>query len=108
MVSPPSRPQRGLNEVLLSDACAYLSGLRCPAIVAGDLNDSLQTSPKLAMCTAIGVHDKTPNLPTTMQKDGHVAKSPPIDHEIVNGPRSGFVCEDQLSAAHVRSLSDHL
>ena len=63
---PPSHPQRGLNEVLLSDACAYLSGLKRPAIVAGDLSDSLQSSPTLAMCTSIGVHDRTPNLPTTM------------------------------------------
>ena len=81
---PLSHPQRGLNEVLLSDICAYLSGLRCPTIVAGDLNDSLQTSPTLAMCTAMGVHDKTPNLPTTMKKDGQIAKSPPIDHVIIN------------------------
>ena len=27
---PPSHPQRGTNEVLLGDALAYLSGVKCP------------------------------------------------------------------------------
>ena len=80
---PPSHPQRGSNEVLLSHVLAFLSGLRRPSIVAGDLNDSHITSAALSMCTAIGVHDLTPNLPTTMKKDGQVAKSPPIDHVVV-------------------------
>ena len=81
---PPSHPQRGSNEVLLSDVLAFLSGLKCPSIVAGALNDSHITSAALSMCAAIGVRNLTPNLPTTMKKDGQVSKSPPIDHASVN------------------------
>ena len=82
---PPSHPPRRLNEVLLSDVLSYLSGLRRPSIVARDLNDSSQNSATLSMFTAIGAHDLTPHLPiTTNKKDGHLSKSMPIDHVIVN------------------------
>ena len=81
---PVSHPQRGANEVLLSDALAYLSSLTFPSFLAGDLNDSVHTSPILSMASAIGVHDLTPNLPTTMKKDGQIANVPPLDHVMAN------------------------
>ena len=81
---PVSHPQRGTNEVLLSDTLAYLSSLTCPSFLAGDLNDSVHTSPILSMDSAIGVHDLTPNLPTTMKKDGQIANVPPLDHVMAN------------------------
>ena len=102
---PVSHPQRGTNEVLLSDALAYLSSLTCPSFLAGDLNDSVHTSPILSMASAIGVHDLTPNLPTTMKKDGQIANAPPLDHVMAN--RSALDSAPKVRIDYRILLSDH-
>ena len=102
---PVSHPQRGTNEVLLSDVLAYLSSLTCPSFLAGDLNDSVHSSPILSMASAIGVHDLTPNLPTTMKKDGQIANSPPLDHVMAN--RAALDCAPKVRIDYRILLSDH-
>ena len=99
-----SHPQRGLNEVF-SDLLAYLNGLKCPSVVAGDLNDSHLTSVALSMCAAVGVHDLAPNLPTTVKKDEQIAKTLPIDHVVAN--RSALDCTSKVRAQYRIFLSDH-
>ena len=102
---PVSHPQRGTNEVLLSDALAYLSSLTRPSFLAGDLNDSVHTSPILSMASAIGVHDLTPNLPTTMKKDGQNANVPPLDHVMAN--RCALDSSPKVRIDYRILLSDH-
>ena len=58
------------------------------------------------MCTAIGVTDLTPNLPTTMKKDGQVGKGLPIDHVIAN--KAALDCLTKVRIDYGRSMSDHL
>ena len=81
---PQSHERHGDNESLFEAIHSWTMSLRIPVLIAGDWNESRQSSQFLSLCSTIGLFCISPDSPTTRSKKAAVAKSPAIDHILVN------------------------
>ena len=102
---PGSHVRHADNEAMLSQALACLAKLKLPALLMGDLNETLAGSRTLNHAYRVGFWKINSNEPTTMDKRGHVAQGEAIDHVLAN-----HRCKDYGPSAQVsyeRWISDH-
>ena len=81
---PPSHHMRPANETMLTHVFDWVTGLKCPAIVAGDLNATSTDSSILALLAAKGLWRLKGDDTTTRSKTGPLSNHSAIDHMIVN------------------------
>ena len=101
-----SHANRGANEAYLRDVLTYLGGLSSPAVMMGDLNDHPTTSDALAQAHVTGMYRISGEEPTTLNKEGEVAKKPPIDHCLAN--RQALDMAVKVKVDSTLQVSDHL
>ena len=103
---PVSHPDRSANEAYLRDVFSAMGRLMCPAVVMGDLNDHLSSSPVLASCDLLGLSRVSSNEPTTLNKEGEVSLKEPIDHCLING--SARDMDVKVKSDTTLRISDHV
>ena len=102
---PESHSAEPTNECLLRDVISCASGMTCPAIVCGDLNETLRSSAALTSCERLGMTHVSPNTSTTRIKNGEVMKGEAIDHILVN--RHALHYFPTSTVLYHITLSDH-
>ena len=103
---PDSHAAKPTNECMIRDVISCASGMICPAIVCGDLNETLRSSAALTACERLGMVHVSPNTSTTRRKNGEVMKGEAIDHILVNRHALHFFPTSTILVPRI-TLSDH-
>ena len=81
---PASHMRHDMNDTMLIQLHNWISSLKMPVLVAGDLNTTTSASSYLSICQRAGVWRISPDLPSTTNRFGGPAEGKPIDHVLVN------------------------
>ena len=102
---PDSHAERGRNDELLRDVFVSLGAWTCPILVAGDLNTTITQSEALSQADHWGFFRVSPNLVTTLSRDGLPSKGQPIDQMLANTQMLDMLTECKVDWGV--AISDH-
>ena len=102
---PESHAERGRNDELLRDVFVSLGAWKSPILVAGDLNTTISHSATLSQADQWGFQRVSPNIATTVNKEGSPSRGLPIDHMLANLPMLDILTECKVDWGV--AISDH-
>ena len=97
--------QRQANERLLADTFKYLSSLKVPAVLAGDLNVSIRCSQVLSLHWQYKLWKISDDEPTTKGRHTQESRKLALDHCLCNGAM--IDCGIKVQTCRDWRLSDH-
>ena len=97
--------EQSTNEHLLGDIFTYTGDLTCPAMICGDYNMTLRSSPTLSACQAYRLWKINDEKATTKSRGGLAANHLALDHCVCNSKMLDLGLKMEVSTEW--SLSDH-